>query len=80
MRPLHCEGCGTAAVLYTESTRGPGGPTLYLCGVCADLGGAFVEAVKEGEARMTALLLLKIHAKLTRLYNTRFEGEDKETP
>ena len=75
MRPLHCEGCGLPAVVRTTSTRGPGGPNLYLCGVCADLGGAFVEAVKEGEPRMTALLLLKIHAKLSRLYDVRF-GED----
>ncbi len=73
MRPLHCEGCGEQAVVYACPTLdSPGAPTLYLCGVCADLGGRFVQDVKDGEARMTALLLLKIHQKLAQLHALRW--------
>lgn len=65
-----------AAVVEWHSKSGEaGGPQIALCNVCGDLGAPFVEAVKEGESRMTALLLLKIHAKLHRIYATRFDGE-----
>ena len=73
-RPLHCEGCGEASVVYDCPTLDtPAAPTIYLCGICADLGGPFVTDVKDGESRMTAILLLKIHKKLSQLHEQRWK-------
>lgn len=63
-----------AVIWYDSITGSPGGPQVALCNICAELTAPFVRAVQEGEPRMTALLLLKIHAKLSRLYDARWEG------
>lgn len=76
MRPLCCEGCGMRAVLFDASTTGQsGGPTLYLCNICADLGGPFVADLYAENPSTSAQVLLRIHSKVSRVFNIRF-GEE----
>ena len=74
MRPLHCEGCGMKGVLFDVSSTGSaGGPTLYLCNICADLGGPFVADLYAENPRTPAQILLRTHAKVSRIFHMRFD-------